>query len=139
MQIDSTHADKVLSELMTKLGNPNDLMLDIGSYLLQKANTRFTTLIDVNGVKWKENAPATIKQKGHKIMLTGKLYPPKQTRLRNSLRVAVNRLGFELGTMLDYAKANNEGTMRIPKREFLGINEQLDIPTIDKKIMEFFK
>lgn len=139
MIIDSSHANNELAKIIDKLDNPSLLMQKVGDYLLNKANARFISLNGVDGNRWKENAPATIKQKGHKIMLTGKLYPPKPIRLRNSLRVELSRMGIELGTVLDYAKFNNEGTDRIPKREFLGVNHSVDTGYFDKLVMEYLK
>ena len=83
-----------------------------------------------SGSTWAPNAPATIRAKGHGIVLVHKLrLRPAMTRpfADGAVRMAVDewpRAVMIFGNTLPYSPINNDGGGRIPAREHIGITIQ---------------
>jgi hypothetical protein len=91
----------------------------------------FDAMVGPDGQPWKENAPRTIKRKGHSRRLHG--IPGQGFRLRQSLTLPTSEFGIRyeidhwplarlvFGTDAPYHRPNQDGTKRIPARVHLGI------------------
>jgi phage gpG-like protein len=67
----------------------------------------------------------------------------KTGKLRNSIKILFRgKLGFTFGTNVPYASYHNEGTSKLPKRQFIGISNRLRdllITKLENKIKNIFK
>ena len=146
-------ANNQLNALITKLGNPHELLKEISAELLRSTNARFKTQTDIDGAAWQANDPIVIKRKRHAIVLTGtRGNPPPITSkwmLRNSIRSSVlSKFSLVIGSTMDYAKVHNEGGRSYwkqykewwnnPRRSFIGIGKE-DAPAILTMIDRFLK
>lgn len=82
------------------------------------------------GAKWKPNAPSTIRQKGHSLVMRGK--PPFRLssslagETADSVRFMFDEQltkGFAYGTEREEVWRHMHGTSRYPARPFLGFTE----------------
>lgn len=86
-----------------------------------------------NGRPWKPLRPSTIRRKGHSRILVD------TSRLQESVvnpshpdhvREVLDR-GLTFGTSVPYGIFHQDGTQRLPQREFLGMNETTLTQTTD--------
>lgn len=86
-----------------------------------------------DGVPWKPLAPSTVQRKGHSRILidTTKMHRSLTSGGMSSDGESVREIieegsnkGFSFGTSIPYAHYHQDGTGRIPQREFLGFTEE---------------
>lgn len=79
-----------------------------------------------DGTRWPKLAPATIKRKGHDVILvdTGRLKASLTGQTGDSVRDAMER-GASFGTSVPYAGFHQSGTKHLPQRAHVGVNEEL--------------
>ncbi len=92
-----------LDELVRKTNNPEPAFKNIGEYLVQSTERRFSTETGPNGLRWKPVRPATRKRKRHQKILSESL------RLRRSIVYRASRSGVAVGTNVIYAAAHQFG------------------------------
>lgn len=105
---------------------------EVRKEVLQGVRDNFTSSVDPDGKRWK---PRKHKGDGHPLLIdTGKL-------LQSAVGTGGGRIsqvtGSELtvGTTVKYATVHNEGTSRMPKREFMGVQKKR-LKKIDKLIAD---
>ena len=109
-----------------------DLILDESAALIfNRIRTRFTQNVNPDGIPWPQSKAA---QKRGTITLydTGRLF--------NSLQLfSVGPNTRAIGTDVPYAKYHNEGSGRLPKRQFLGFGDDdvsLAVKVIERRIQD---
>lgn len=107
-----------------------DLLVEAEQELARQHEERWPLAISPHGVPWQPLAPATIAKKGHSTILvdTGRLQasvvnPQHPDHVRELLDN-----GLTFGTDVPYGIFHQDGTPRLPQREFLGMT----IETVDQ-------
>lgn len=95
-------------------------------YLQQAAQRRFADERSSTGEKWPELSEWTKKKKGHdKKLIEKRLLIESMTR--SDAPHAIRRMGadsLEFGTNREWAGSHQDGTDRIPRRQFSGISDE---------------
>lgn len=86
-----------------------------------------------SGAGWPPLAKSTIQRKGHDTILedTGAMRASVEGETGDSIRSATHR-GLVFGTEVEHAIFHQTGTKRMPKREFIGMDEMLLDQLVDK-------
>lgn len=98
----------------------------IADGIAEQTRENFLNESSPGGEKWAELSPATVAKKGHDVILVDSTNMRKSVVLRDAAG-HIERIeddSIEYGTNIVYAVVHQEGTGRIPQREFLGFNEQ---------------
>jgi len=85
--------------------------------LRKETKQRFFTKTDPEGNAWKPLAPSTVKRKGHSSQLI------ETGNLLRSINTEVEDGEVRIGTNVFYGRFQEEGTVRIPKRSYLGVTK----------------
>lgn len=105
---------------------------EITGVMAEQQEQNFLTESTATRDKWAELSPATVSRKGHDIILfeTGRLKESVRSRLGTSDSIRDIQSGGNggphfvvFGTTVPYGIFHQLGTSRMPKREFLGLNE----------------
>lgn len=108
---------KRFKKLGGRLTNQQELMEDIGNYLVSGIGNSFKKEVDPYNKKWQQLSPATISEKERKG------YPLKiltrTGKLRSSVRFVVNNKSVRIIVDSNYATFHQTGTKKIPKRQIL--------------------
>lgn len=85
----------------------------------------FNAQADPAGVPWKPLSPVTVKKKGHPIILieTNKMRSSVVNRRHANHVERATKSGLDWGTNEAKAEWHQEGTDRVPQRQFIGWNE----------------
>lgn len=115
---------------------------EIADLLEARTKRRFDREVDPDENPWKDLAPAT-KRRKEQLGFGSKGKLKRTERLRNSIKrirqsagsVYTNtgaqvRIGINDPAVVPYARAQNDGTNKIPARRFLGIGN-LDVKAVD--------
>lgn len=63
LEFDAAGAMAVINEAARAMGNPQEMLLDIGSYLLARTEDRFVSQVSPDGTPWEALKPAYMRQK----------------------------------------------------------------------------
>lgn len=103
----------------------------IGAKFAEKTTQNFLSESSPSGSPWEPLSPFTIAKKGHDTILVDSTTMRKSVVLRDAPhhieRIGKNAAGEEeivYGTDVAYAVFHQEGTARMPQREFLGLEEK---------------
>lgn len=120
-----------ISELQ-KLFDDNASRLDfstsfesVSDMLAETHSGYFNDQADPNAIPWKPLSPATVKKKGHPIILieTNKMRSSVVNRKHANHVERTTKSGLDWGTNEEKAEWHQEGTDRVPQRQFIGWNE----------------
>lgn len=95
-----------------------------------------------DGAAWKPNAPATIKKKGHGVILVHKYkLLPSMTRpfAEGAIRMTIDewpKATMIFGNDIPYSVLNNNGTKRIPARPHIGLTRPF-FETLTKSAVDY--
>lgn len=92
-----------------------DLLQRLGATVKGQTLSRFNTETDPDGNAWAPLAPNTIVQKGSSGILED------SGTLMGSIMVQASGNEAVVGTNVEYASFNQEGTRKMPARPFMGI------------------
>ena len=105
-------------------------MGEIVTIMEEDHNERFAAEVDLNGTPWPPLHPITIERKGHDTILqelgllvnsvTDSTHPMAVREYQDQ----GEEKSIKFGTRRPFAERHDQGTDRIPKREFLGASEQ---------------
>jgi phage gpG-like protein len=120
-----------ISQLLTQIDTnaqnldftePLDLVADD---LVTTHEDYFNAQADPNGLSWKPLSPRTVKKKGHPIILieTNAMRSSLVNRERGDHVEAITKDSLAWGTRDPKAGFHQDGTERIPQRQFVGWNE----------------
>lgn len=127
--------DSQVVEMLSKLSSfsTTELLDDSAALLLNRIRTRFLAETDTDGKKWIQSEAAKKRRaKGGTGTLfdTGRLFHSIQAHKKGAN-------GRAISTDVQYAKYHQFGTNKLPKREFLGFNqedESLVVELIKKRL-----
>jgi phage gpG-like protein len=112
----------VLGAVVQKLGAFNETAAvdEASALLLNKIRTRFLSQVDPNGQPWIVSKAALIREKlgigGGTLYDTGNLF--------HSLQLySISPNERAIGTDVPYAGYLNDGTVKMPAREFMGLSD----------------
>lgn len=129
--------------------NLNQWKNNLVHLIADKLQEYFTESFDkegFNNIKWKEvqrRIPGTTAYK--RASLAGRTNPilTKSSRLRKSIKIIQATWSrIEVGSVVPYAEYHNEGTAKLPKRQFIGETPELDNmieKLIEKEMDKLFK
>lgn len=114
-----------LHHLAKQVKNPNEMLKEIGDVIVEDIRNRIVvTKKDINEVAWKPWAPSTAKARERKgnaalglLFDTGALAMSITRKLTSSKHLQV-------GTALHYAEYLNNGTPKMPARQFIGVSDR---------------
>lgn len=121
-KIDDSAIQRELQRLERKAGNLNPCLKNIGQYLVESTQERFTKEVDPAGVKWAALKASTVAKKKHTKILT------ESSGLRDSVIYAVRNNGLRVGINKIYAAAHQ-----------FGIDKDITIPAHKRLITTAFK
>lgn len=107
----------------------SDVLISTYDDLRQSADDRWQGEVDPSGEPWQPLAEATVKKKGHDIILieTDRLRQSLASRSEDSIIELVangnGQAGISFGTAVEYSHWHMSGTTRMPARPFLGWEE----------------
>ena len=117
IDVDDDLVTRAFDGLIRELGDPADILDEIGSYLVTATDLRFEAERDASGTPWKpsERAKAT---GGKTLQLSG--------RLRRSITHRVTGGTVEVGTNVIYAAPHQFGwpEKNLVQRSFLGVDDR---------------
>lgn len=103
----------------------------IGAKFAEKTSQNFLSESSPSGLPWEPLSPVTVARKGHDTILVDSNTMRKSVVLRDAPhhieRIGRNAAGDDeivYGTDVMYAVIHQEGSGRIPQREFLGLEEK---------------
>lgn len=98
----------------------------IADVMAEKTRENFLNESSPSGRRWPELSPATVARKGHDQILVDSTALRKSVVMRNAPG-HVEQIGKDkivYGTDVNYAVFHQEGTSRMPQREFLGVDDK---------------
>ena len=110
-KIDDRDIQRELQRLERKAGNLNPCLKNIGQYLVESTQGRFTKEVDPAGVKWAALRASTKARKKHSKILTEK------GGLRASVIYAVRNNGLRVGTNKPYGATHQFGRDKMPEHK----------------------
>lgn len=121
----------LIREYQKRLGDLSTPFADFGEWKLRALRAQWDREETPSGKKWKPLAPATVEEKRRNNKMPGILVRDLNLRDR-SFSYKANAESMKFGTNARYAPKHQLGR-GVPKREFLGVNEE-DI----QKLLETF-
>lgn len=125
VSVRSQELARFLKRAETSLGDKQKLLNNIADLELQETRLRFINQVNPSFTPWKQTQRQK-KDPSAKILR-------RTSNLFNSITKKVVGDAAYIGTNVSYAAFHNEGTKFIPKRQFIGANQQT-ILNIDKAI-----
>lgn len=121
-RIDDRDIQRELSRLDRKAGDLHPCLKNIGEYLVDSTQGRFTKEEDPAGVKWAALKQSTKDRKKHTKILT------ESSGLRDSIIYAVRNNGLRVGTNKIYAAPHQ-----------FGVDKDLHVPAHKRLVTTVFK
>jgi phage virion morphogenesis protein len=121
-KIDDREIMREFQRLGKKAGSLHPCLKNIGEYLVESTEARFTKQVDPAGVKWAALKQATLDRKKHTKILT------ESSGLRDSVIYAVRNQGLRVGTNKIYAATHQ-----------FGIDKDIAIPAHKRLVKVAFK
>ena len=116
-----------LVRTLTSEGTLRNILDEGAAVLFGRMRARFLAQTDPDGVKWKASPAALRREKsgrgGGILFSTGRLFHSLQLYADSSLSRAI-------GTDVPYGKFHQYGSIRLPKRQFLGFSDG-DVETME--------
>ena len=110
------------NELIKKVQNLTPALHEIGQLMVASTDENFQKEQNPYGEKWEHLAPSTLKYKASRGFIMQILQ--RQGLLRSSIRYRIEKGRVEVGTPLPYGSYLQEGTKKMPKRQFLGVSQR---------------
>ena len=146
IEVDDKEANRVLSDMVRRIANPQPVFDEIGKYLIASVINRFETESGPGGVPWKKSRRAertggkTLRDRGHLVgSITHNVLPDGVEVGTNLVYGAIHQLGgrtpprtirpkrkralYWPGAAHPVRSVNHPGS-DIPARPFLGIDDQ---------------
>jgi phage virion morphogenesis protein len=120
-KIDDREIMRELHRLGKKAGSLHPCLKNIGEYLVESTEERFTKEVDPAGVKWAALKESTKNRKKHTKILT------ESSGLRDSVVYAVRNQGLRVGTNKIYGAAHQ-----------FGIDKDISIPAHKRLVKTAF-
>jgi phage gpG-like protein len=119
-KVDDTKLKRIVTNQMRAFQSTSQFLFQVGQSEVNQAKFRIrTSKTDPNGRPWQRWAPATVKSRARRGTLTrGLLYDTG--RLYNSFTVSSNNQRVTIKNTTEYSGYLQRGTLRMPRREFLG-------------------
>jgi phage virion morphogenesis protein len=121
-KIQDRDIQRALQRLEKKAGDLHPCLKNIGEYLVESTQERFTNEEDPAGKKWAALKESTKKQKKHTKILT------ESSGLRDSIIYAVRNNGLRVGTNKIYGAAHQ-----------FGIDKDIAVPAHKRLVKVVFK
>jgi phage virion morphogenesis protein len=120
-RIDDRDVQRTLQRIEKKSGNLHPCLKNMGVYLVESIQGRFTRQVDPAGQRWAALKPATLKQKKHTKILT------ETSGLRDSFVYSVRNNGLKVGTNKIYAAPHQ-----------FGLDKDLHVPAHKRRVTQAF-
>jgi len=127
VKIDDKKVVKALQDLQRAVGDLSPAFKAIGDILVESTKQRFESGTGPDGIKWPDNAPATIERKGRNQPLID-----EGTLMESIHKELTGDNSLEIGTVLGYAAMQQFGGKKsefpwlwgdIPERSSLGLSD----------------
>jgi len=110
-KVDDRDIQRELQRLEKKAGNLNPCLKNIGQYLVESTQERFTKEVDPAGVKWAALKESTKARKKHTKILT------ESSGLREDVHYTVRNNGLRVGNTKLYAATHQFGRDKMPEHK----------------------
>ncbi|MEN3238535.1 phage virion morphogenesis protein [Methylobacterium ajmalii] len=124
-------ADKIISDLLSRVNNPGPVIEDIGAYMVRSIKNRiFSSKTDPDGKPWARNSDLTQKLKGFDSPLFHTGYLLKSIRVADADREGFTLSAADYGGYAQLGVKNMRGRYQrrdrkgIPARKFLGLSRE---------------
>lgn len=127
----------LIQEYQKRLGDLSTPLAEFGEYKLRVLREQWDREETPDGKSWKPLAPATVEEKRRNNKMPGILVQDLNLRDR-SFSYKANTSGMKFGTNAKYAPKHQLGLGNVPKREFLGVNNE-DIQELLETFMSYLQ
>ena len=110
-KIDDRDIRRELQRLEQRAGNLHPCLKNIGLYLVESTQERFTKEVDPAGVKWAALKESTKNRKKHTKILT------ESSGLRDDVSYSVRNNGLRVGNTKAYAATHQFGRDKMPEHK----------------------
>jgi phage virion morphogenesis protein len=122
LRFNANQVRNYLNKLIRKFQNLTPELHKVGQFMVASTDENFQKEQSPYGEKWEHLAPSTLKYKASRGFIMQILQ--RQGLLRSSIRYRIEKGRVEVGSPLPYASYLQEGTKKMPKRQFLGVSQR---------------